>query len=49
MSDRLIVMKNGRIEEMGEADEVYANPRSEYTRILLEAIPGSGLRITNDK
>jgi len=40
MSDRLIVMKNGRIEEMGEADEVYANPRSEYTRKLLEAIPG---------
>ncbi len=47
MSDRLIVMKNGSIEEMGEADEVYANPKSEYTRMLLEAIPGSGLRITN--
>jgi peptide/nickel transport system ATP-binding protein len=43
MSDRLIVMKNGRIEEMGEADEVYANPKSEYTRMLLEAIPGSEL------
>lgn len=40
MSDRLIVMKNGKIEEMGEADEVYANPQSEYTRRLLEAIPG---------
>jgi len=40
MSDRLIVMKNGKIEEMGEADEVYSNPRSEYTRKLLEAIPG---------
>ena len=40
MSDRLIVMKNGKIEEMGEADEVYANPRSEYTRALLAAIPG---------
>jgi peptide/nickel transport system ATP-binding protein len=40
MSDRLIIMKNGKIEEMGEADEIYANPRSEYTRTLLEAIPG---------
>jgi peptide/nickel transport system ATP-binding protein len=40
MSDRLIVMKNGKIEEIGESDEVYANPRSEYTRALLEAIPG---------
>jgi peptide/nickel transport system ATP-binding protein len=39
MSDRLIVMKNGKIEEIGEADEVYANPRSEYTRTLLNAIP----------
>ena len=40
MSDRLIVMRNGKIVEMGEADAVYANPRSEYTRVLLEAIPG---------
>jgi peptide/nickel transport system ATP-binding protein len=39
MSDRLIVMRNGKIEETGEADEVYANPKSEYTRSLLEAIP----------
>ena len=39
MSDRLMVMKNGEIQEMGEADEVYTNPQSEYTRLLLEAIP----------
>ena len=39
MSDRLMVMKNGEIQEMGEADEVYSNPQSEYTRLLLEAIP----------
>lgn len=41
MSDRIIVMKNGRIEETGDADEIYANPKSEYTRTLLEAVPGS--------
>jgi peptide/nickel transport system ATP-binding protein len=41
MSDRLIVMRNGRIEEMGEADEVYANPRSEFTKMLLDAIPAN--------
>jgi peptide/nickel transport system ATP-binding protein len=40
MSDRLIVMKSGKIEEMGEADAVYADPKSGYTRALLEAIPG---------
>jgi peptide/nickel transport system ATP-binding protein len=39
MSDRLMVMKNGEIQEMGEADEVYTNPQSEYTRLLLNAIP----------
>ena len=39
MSDRLMVMKNGAIQEMGEADEVFSNPQSEYTRLLLEAIP----------
>lgn len=40
MSDRLIVMKNGKIEETGEADEVFANPRSAYTKALLAAVPG---------
>jgi len=39
MSDRLIVMKNGKIEEMGDADSIYSNPSSEYTKRLLEAIP----------
>ena len=40
MSDRLMVMKNGEIQEMGDADEVYSNPKSEYTRKLINAIPG---------
>ena len=39
MSDRMMVMKEGKIEEIGDADEVYMNPRSEYTRRLIEAIP----------
>ena len=39
MSDRMMVMNKGRIEEMGEANEVYNNPKSEYTRKLIEAIP----------
>jgi len=39
MSDRMIVMNNGRIEEAGPADEIYANPQKEYTRKLIEAIP----------
>lgn len=39
MSDRMMVMNKGRIEEMGEANEVYNNPKSAYTRKLIEAIP----------
>jgi peptide/nickel transport system ATP-binding protein len=39
MSDRMIVMSKGRIEEMGDSEEIYANPQSEYTQRLIEAIP----------
>jgi peptide/nickel transport system ATP-binding protein len=39
MSDRMIVMQQGKIVEMGEADQVYNNPQSAYTRNLIHAIP----------
>jgi peptide/nickel transport system ATP-binding protein len=39
MSDRIIVMKAGQIEEMGEADALYSDPKSDYTRRLLDSIP----------
>ncbi|MFK4850343.1 dipeptide ABC transporter ATP-binding protein [Microbacterium sp. ZW T6_19] len=34
------VMQRGRLVESGTADEVFQNPRAEYTRTLLDAIPG---------
>lgn len=40
MSDRMVVMNQGKIEEMGNADDIYRNPQSEYTQKLIEAIPG---------
>jgi len=40
ISDRIMVMNKGRIEEMGEAEEVYLRPRTECTKKLLAAIPG---------
>ncbi len=39
MSDQLLVMNAGKIEEMGDADEVYASPRKAYTKKLIDAIP----------
>jgi peptide/nickel transport system ATP-binding protein len=39
MSDRMVVMNKGKIEEMGDADMIYNNPQTEYTRNLIEAIP----------
>ncbi len=41
MSDRILVMKNGCMVELSEADAMYENPKDDYTRRLLEAIPGS--------
>jgi peptide/nickel transport system ATP-binding protein len=37
LCDRVLVMKNGAIVEQGDIEEVYSNPKSEYTRSLLEA------------
>ncbi|AXT61703.1 ABC transporter ATP-binding protein [Aquimarina sp. AD10] len=39
MSDQLLVMNNGKIEERGEADNIYNHPQKEYTKKLIEAIP----------
>jgi peptide/nickel transport system ATP-binding protein len=39
ISDEVCVMKDGRIVELAPADEIYRNPKEEYTRNLLEAIP----------
>ncbi len=39
MSDQLIVMNKGKIEEIGDADEIYNNPKTTYTKGLIEAIP----------
>ncbi|MBI5914100.1 MAG: ABC transporter ATP-binding protein, partial [Bacteroidetes bacterium] len=39
MSDRIAVMRDGKIEELGTADEVFYRPKKSYTRQLLAAIP----------
>ncbi|MBC8320969.1 MAG: ABC transporter ATP-binding protein [Bacteroidetes bacterium] len=39
MSDRIMVMKDGKIVEIGDADEVYNNPQSDYTKKLIASVP----------
>ena len=39
MSDRMVVMQEGKIEEMGDADQIYNTPKTEYTKRLIDAIP----------
>ena len=39
MSDQLLVMNKGKIEELGEADAIYDNPQKAYTKVLINAIP----------
>ncbi|WP_390886677.1 ABC transporter ATP-binding protein [Lacinutrix neustonica] len=39
MSDQLLVMNKGKIEEIGDADEIYNAPKKEYTQRLIASIP----------
>lgn len=37
MCNRVMIMQNGVILEQGAVEEIYQNPKSDYTRLLLEA------------
>jgi oligopeptide transport system ATP-binding protein len=39
MSDRIAVMNRGKLVEIGPAEEVYTEPKDEYTKALLAAVP----------
>jgi peptide/nickel transport system ATP-binding protein len=39
ISDRILVMNKGKIEESGDAEEIYQHPKSPYTQQLIAAIP----------
>ncbi|HTB08107.1 MAG TPA: ABC transporter ATP-binding protein [Bacteroidia bacterium] len=39
ISDRMLVLYNGQIEEIGDADDIYFNPQKDYTKRLISAIP----------
>ena len=39
MSDRMIVMQEGKIEEMDDSDKIYTRPATSYTKKLIDAVP----------
>ncbi|MEQ8961068.1 MAG: ATP-binding cassette domain-containing protein, partial [Coleofasciculus sp. C2-GNP5-27] len=43
MSDRIMVMNKGKIEEIDAAESIYREPQTEYTRQLIESIPTGSL------
>jgi len=43
ISDRMIVMNNGKIEEQGFPEVIYNHPKADYTKKLIAAIPGNSL------
>jgi peptide/nickel transport system ATP-binding protein len=45
MCDRMVVMNRGHVEEVEEADALYAQPKTDYTRRLIEAIPTGRVRV----
>jgi peptide/nickel transport system ATP-binding protein/oligopeptide transport system ATP-binding protein len=44
MSDRVAVMRRGKIVELEDADDLYSHPRHPYTRALLASVPRAGRR-----
>jgi len=44
IGDHVSVMQRGKIVEQSTVDEVFDNPREQYTRDLLDAIPGANLK-----
>ncbi|PWU03260.1 MAG: ABC transporter ATP-binding protein [Bacteroidetes bacterium] len=47
ISDRIMVMQRGKIVESGTADEIFYNPKIEYTQKLLDSMPGKSSKHLN--
>ena len=45
IADQVCVMQRGKIVEKATVDEVFDNPQQEYTRALLDAIPGANIML----
>ena len=43
MSDRIMVMNRGKVEEIGPSEQIYQSPQQDYTRQLISSIPAGSL------
>lgn len=48
IADEVVVMQHGKLVEHATTDEVFAHPKMQYTRDLLDAIPGGKLKLGLD-
>jgi peptide/nickel transport system ATP-binding protein len=44
IADEVLVMRTGRVVEQGSVAQIFNQPRQDYTRQLLNAVPGAGTR-----
>ena len=44
-ADDVVVMENGRLVEKGGVDQIFDAPAHDYTRNLIEAVPGLGIEL----
>ena len=49
MADTIAIMNDGKIVEAGPAEEIYANPREDYTKRLIAAIPDDRLETIRER
>lgn len=49
MSDYIVVMKNGRMEDQGTREYILKESKNEYTRKLLEAVPSREVNDMSEK
>jgi peptide/nickel transport system ATP-binding protein len=49
MSDRIMVMNGGKIEEIGLAEQIYRQPQRDYTRRLIAAVPTGNLEAIRNR
>lgn len=49
MADDIVVMQSGRVVESGKTDEIFESPKMDYTRDLIDAIPGGSIPLWSEK